>query len=75
MSHHAGRKAAPKDRRRESRSTRCRRRKREGLEQVWLPRSVLEEAAVEAGILGEWDIESEERLRKHFRRYLIELTR
>jgi hypothetical protein len=75
MRRHAKRKSPLEDCCRESRSTRCRRRKREGLEQVWLPRSVLEEAAVDAGIIGEWDVDTEEKLRKALRRYLIELSR
>jgi hypothetical protein len=75
MSRHADRKSPREDCRRESRSRRCRRRKREGLEQVWLPRSVLEEAAVDAGVIGEWDVATEEKLRKALRRYFIELSR
>lgn len=56
-----------------SRSAVSRRRSRAGFVQVWIPRAVIEDAAVESGVVEEWDIDSEQKLRRALRDYLIEL--
>jgi hypothetical protein len=58
-----------------SRATLSRQRRAAGLVLAWVPRAAIEEAAVDVGVIEQWDVDSERKLQKALRRYLIEIRK